>query len=361
MPRSTMAQRTATLAVLDDYAGTSTKHFSRVQGLVVDDFPETLNAAKPGGLKALVERLKPYEVISSMRERTAFPAELQEQLPNLKLLMTTGTRNASIDLKAATENNIIVTGTKGDRPANQSADYEPPTPAGQSTVNQHAWALLLSLCGRIVHDDRALKTSPTAWQSSLIITIPGKTLGLLGLGKLGTMMAKTAVSAFGMNVIAWSENLTQEKADAAAESAGLAKGTFKAVSKEELFRQSDVVSLHVVLSDRSRGVVGTQELGWMKKSAVLLNTSRGGLIDEQALIETLKKGGIEGFATDVFWEEPIGPDSPWRKADDWAKSAVVLSPHMGYVNAGTMNRWYDEQAEILQRYLKGEELPTRLN
>ncbi|EME82751.1 uncharacterized protein MYCFIDRAFT_36323 [Pseudocercospora fijiensis CIRAD86] len=357
-----MAQKTNTLvAVLDDYAGTSTNHFARVQGLKVDHFPETLNAAKSEGLKALVERLRPYEVISSMRERTAFPAELQNQLPNLKLLMTTGTRNASIDLNSATENNIIVTGTKGDRPANQSADYDPPPPAGQSTVNQHAWALLLSLCGRIVHDDRALKTSPTAWQSSLIITIPGKTLGLLGLGKLGTMMAKTAISAFDMNVIAWSENLTQEKADAAAENAGFAKGVFKVVSKEELFTRSDFVSLHVVLSERSRGVVGKRELGLMKKSAVLLNTSRGGLIDEQALIATLKEGGIEGFATDVFWEEPLGADSVWRKSEDWAKSAVVLSPHMGYVNAGTMNRWYDEQAEILEHYLRGEELPTRLN
>lgn len=331
------------MAVLDDYANIAAKHFQKIEGLQIDSFPDTLNTGNSSDLEVLIERLQPYEVISSMRERTAFPAALQKNLPNLKLVLTTGMRNASIDLQAASSYNITVTGTKGDHPStpSQAKDYDPPPPAGHSTVNQHAWALLLSLCSRIPQDDRALRTRPEAWQTSgTIITLPGKTLGLFGLGKLGTAMGKTAILAFGMKVVAWSANLTQEKADVAAESiAGLQKGSFKVVSsKEELLRVADVVSLHLVLSERTRGIIGEQELRVMKKKAVLVNTSRGGLIDEKALIETLTRGGIEGFATDVFWEEPLGRESVWRKAGEWAKSKTVLSPHMGYVNEGTMNR-----------------------
>lgn len=149
-------------------------------------------------------------------------------------------------------------------------------------------------------------------------------------------MAKVAVLAFGMRIIAWSENLTQEKADAAAQTVGL-DGAFQAVSREELFSRADVVSVHLVLSERSRGVVGKRELAWMKKSAVLVNTSRGPLVDEAALVEVLKEGRIAGAALDVFDVEPLPENSPWRDADGF-KSLVVLSPHMGYVNGGTMNR-----------------------
>lgn len=325
------------IAILDDYPGVAPKHFQHIKGLKIDSFPKTLSPSTPEGLEALVKRLEPYPIISCMRERTAFPADLQKKLPNLKLLLTTGTRNNALDLKAATDLNIVVAGTKGERPANPSADEELPPPAGHSAVNQHAWALLLSLCGRIPQDDRALKTSKDAWQQGMNIAIAGKTIGLLGLGKLGTAMAKVAVLAFGMKVIAWSPNLTQEKADDAAEGVGFEKGTFKAVSKEELFKQADVVSIHVVLSDRSRGIVGKEEFGWMKKSAVLLNTSRGPLIDENALVNVLKDGKIAGVALDVFDVEPLPADSPWRDSDSF-KSLVVLSPHMGYVNSGTMNR-----------------------
>ncbi|KAK5121068.1 hypothetical protein LTR85_005552 [Meristemomyces frigidus] len=353
------SHQTASLAILDDYVGIAAKHFSHTEGLKVDSFPDTLNPAKPDEFETLVKRLELYQIISSMRERTPFPAELQKRLPNLKLLLNSSVRNASIDMNCASERGIIVAGTKGDRPKDKKAledlDELPP-PAGHSTVIQLAWAQLLALCSRIPQDDHALKTDPTAWQSALMIPIAGKTLGILGLGKLGIGMAKVGALAFGMEVIAWSENLTQEKADAAAESAGLSKGAFKAVSKEELFRGSDVLSVHYVLSPRSRGIVGTEEFSCMKKSAILSNTSRGPLIDEGALIEALKAGRIKGASLDVFWEEPLPKDSPWRSTNSWAKSEVVLSPHMGYANEGTMNRWYQEQAENVERWMNGEEV-----
>ncbi|SMR41479.1 unnamed protein product [Zymoseptoria tritici ST99CH_1E4] len=350
------------LAILDDYPGIAPKHFQHIAGLKIDSFPETLSPNHKDGLEALIKRLEPYPIISTMRERTAFPAELIQNLPNLKLLLTTGLRNAALDLPAFSKHNVIVAGAKGERPANAAGEneYDLPPPPPHSAVNQHAWALLLSLAGRIPQDDRALKTSSTAWQNGTNVALAGKTLGLVGLGKLGTAMAKVGVLAFGMKVIAWSENLTQEKANAAAEGTGLEKGTFKAVGKEELFRSADVVSLHLVLSERSRGVVGEKELGWMKGSAMLLNTSRGPLIDEKALVEVLKEGRIAGAALDVYDVEPLPKDSPWRKADEF-KSLTVLSPHMGYVNAGTMNRWYEEQAENVERWLKGEEVLHKLN
>lgn len=354
--RRTMASSSeASLAILDDYAGIAASHFEHIKGLKVDSFPETLNAATPEGLEALAKRLQPYQVISAMRERTAILADLQKQLPNLKLIMTTGQRNASIDLKSAHELGITVTTALGARPKDTSGfigDDLPPPPSGNFT-NQHAWALLLGLCARLPQDDHAVKTDPKAWQSGFGIPLGGKTLGCAGLGKLGALMAKTAVQSFGMNVIAWSENLTQEKADKAAEDAGFAKGTFKAVSKEELFKQADVVSVHLVLSPRSRHVVGEKELAMMKKSALLVNTSRGGLIDDTAFIKVLKEGGIRGAALDVFSIEPLPEDSPYRSTD--FKSQVVLSPHMGYVNGGVMNRWYQEQAQTVEKWMKGEE------
>lgn len=327
------------LAILDDYAGIAPKHFQHIKGLSkIDSFPETLNPSTPDGLEALVQRLQPYQIISSMRERTPFPAELQQKLPNLKVLLNSSARNNSIDLKTASELGITVTGTTGSRPENPKEGEELPPPAGHSAVNQHAWALLLSLCGRIPQDDRALKTDKKSWQNGTCISLAGKTMGIVGLGKLGSAMARVAVLGFGMEVLAWSENLTQEKADLAAEGCGFEKGTFRTVGKEELFRRADAVSLHMVLSERSRGVVGERELGWMKGGAVLVNTSRGPLIDEGALVRCLREGGIAGVALDVFDVEPLPEDTPWRKSDSF-KSLVVLSPHMGYVNGGTMNRY----------------------
>lgn len=259
-------------------------------------------------------------------------------------------RNNGIDLPAATQYGIIVTGAKGERVSGGHDDdddddkyktYEAPPPTGHTTVIQHSWALLLSLMSRIVEHHNLLQqrqqqedssstrsSSPAAaaWQQGTIMTLPGKKLGLVGLGKLGVAFGKIALQSFGMEVLAWSTNLTQERADEQAVAVGLEKGSFRAVGKEELFGGADVVSLHVVLSERTRGVVGKKELEMMKKRAVLLNTSRGGLIDEHALIETLTAGSIAGFASDVFWEEPLGPESVWRRIGEWSKSSTVFSP-----------------------------------
>ena len=360
-----MANQNADLvvAILDDYAGIANKHFDRIHGVQTVSFKKTLNASHDQDREELVERLLPYQMVSTMRERTPFLADVLSRLPNLRVLMTTGMRNASIDLDFASQRGITVTGTKGDRPGgrSESSALPLPPPPGHSSVVQHAWALVLGLCGRIPQDDRALRTSSTAWQSGLMIPIAGKTLGVLGLGKLGVGMAKVGVLAFGMEVVAWSENLDQKKADAAAESAGLSTGAFKAVNKEELFRQADVLAVHYVLSPRSRGIVGAKDLAHMKKTAILVNTSRGPLIHEESLIEALAEGKIGGAALDVLWEEPLPASSGWRNVDKWSKSAVVLSPHMGYVNEGTMERWYEEQAQNVERWVKGDELLNRMN
>jgi len=331
----TMASKTgSSLAILDDYGGIATKHFESIEGLKVSSFPETLNPASPEGLQALVERLKPFNVISTMRERTPFPADLQKQLPNLKLLLTTGVRNASLDLHFASEKGITIAGTKGAKPGNpdHTKSAHLPPPPGYDSTTQHTWALILSLCSRIPEDTAALKSDPKQWQSGYSMALGGKTLGLCGLGKLGANTARIGAQAFGMKIIAWSENLTQEKADAAAENAGLPKGTFKAVSREELFREADVLSLHYVLSPRSRGIVGKDELAMMKPTSVLINSSRGPLIDESALLAALEQGLIRGAALDVWWQEPLPADSPWRAYN--GKSELVMSPHMGYVNEG---------------------------
>jgi lactate dehydrogenase-like 2-hydroxyacid dehydrogenase len=327
------------IAILDDYGGLASQHFTGITGLKVDSFPETLNPASEEGLQALAARLKPYTIISTMRERTPFPATLQSQLPNLRLLLTTGVRNASLDIPAATSQGVVIAGTTGAKPghpdhsAKESASAPPPP--GYDSTTQHTWALILSICSRIPQDNAALRSDPKIWQSSFSLALGGKTLGLCGLGKLGANAARIGAQAFGMNVIAWSENLTQEKADAAAESAGLPRGTFKAVSKEELFRTADVISLHYVLSPRSRGIVGVEELAMMKSSSVLVNSSRGPLIDEKALLATLERGGIRGAALDVWWQEPLPEDSPWRRYS--GKSELVMSPHMGYVNEGKLD------------------------
>ncbi|KAK3674092.1 hypothetical protein LTR78_005939 [Recurvomyces mirabilis] len=355
---------TIRLAIFDDYACIAREHFEKVPNIHIEDFPDTLNPATQDGLEALAKRLQPYQIVSTMRERTPFPAELMKRLPKLQVILNASARNASIDVKQATEQGIVVTGTKGEVPTDErllNTLPNLPPPKGHSSVVQHGWAMLLALMSRLPQDDHALKTEPGAWQNGLMMPIAGKTLGIVGLGKLGVGMAKIGVLAWGMKVLAWSENLTQEKADAAAESAALPKGSFEYVNKQELFEKSDVVSLHLVLSARSKSIVGKQELASMKKSSIIVNTSRGPLIDEEALIETLKAGTIRGAALDVYWEEPLSAQSPWRTTSEWAKSEILLSPHMGYVNEGTMHRWYQEQAEDVARWMKGEEVAVRMN
>ncbi|KAF4550761.1 D-isomer specific 2-hydroxyacid dehydrogenase-like protein 5 [Elsinoe fawcettii] len=372
------------IAILDDWANIATKHFSNIPNLKISSYPATLSPKDPSELKQLTEQLQSYTIISTMRERTPLPSSLLSQLPNLKMVLTTGVRNASIDLNHCKSHSIIVAGTKGTRPAFYDSAGNPihtspsisrpatpegtvekttPLPPGYSSTTQHTLSLLLALTSRVTTDDAALKSSPSAWQSGLTIPLAGKTLGIVGLGKLGAQFARTCVLALGMKVVAWSSSLTQEKADATTTELGLEDGSIRAVSKEELFAQADVVSVHYVLSDRSRGLIGKDELRRMKRSAVLVNTARGPIIDEEALLDVLDRGGIRGAALDVFWNrEPLEGNSRWRttKWGENGRARVVLSPHMGYVNESTMEGWYAEQAADVERWMKGEEVGFRI-
>ncbi|KAH0847331.1 hypothetical protein AYO21_03757 [Fonsecaea monophora] len=349
------------LAILDDYASISLPHFQSLQGQVqIDTFPTTLNARIPEEHTKLVERLQPYTIISSMRERTLFPRSVLEKLPNLKLLLTTGMKNAAIDLAACKDLGITVAGTMG----------KPNAVQGYDATNEVTWALILGFAKDLVHGDTLVQGSnssasdPNAasggWQTHLTAGLAGKTLGLLGLGRLGTQCAVTGTLGFGMKVLAWSTSLTQEKADEAAQSRGLPKGSFRvAGSKKELFEQADVLSVHYVLSERSRGIVGAADLAAMKKSAFVVNTSRGPLIDEPALLAALEAGSVRGVALDVFEVEPLPKDSPWRRPNYWGRdgrSRVLLSPHMGYVEEETMHSWYDYHCRAVESFIKGEEL-----
>jgi len=360
-----MTAPTVDLAVLDDYQNLSFAHFSSVapERLQTTRFADTLNPRNPADLPKLIERLKPFTVISCMRERTPFTPELLRALPNLKLLLTTGLRNLAIDLPTCTELGVVVAGTDPKHnltpPSRDSKKSKRTVPDSTTT---HCWALILGLARQIARDDRLIKSG--GWQGSTLATqISGKTLGLCGLGRLGIAVGRIAVTAWGMRVICWSSSLTQEAADEKAKGAGLEAGEFEVVSKEELFKQADILSLHYVLSERSRGIVGKQELAWMKKSALLVNTSRGPLVDENALLEVCKAGGIAGTALDVFDVEPLPQDSQWRTTrwGEDGRSEVVLSPHMGYGETETLNSWYAENAKNLQRWLSGEELHARLN
>ncbi|TKX19635.1 2-hydroxyacid dehydrogenase-like protein 3 [Elsinoe australis] len=372
------------LAILDDWANIAPKHFSNIPNLRITSFPDTLSPASPTELTQLITRLQPYTILSTMRERTPLPSNLLSSLPNLRLILTTGVRNASIDLSHCKTHSITVAGTRGVRPAYYDADGHPihtspstsrpatppgtvartaTLPPGYSSTTQHTLSLLLALTSRVVEDDAALKSDPRAWQSGLSMPLGGKVVGIVGLGKLGAQFARVCVLALGMRVVAWSSSLNQGRADEVARELGLEEGSIAAVSKEELFRTADVVSVHYVLSERSRGLIGREELGVMKRDAVLVNTARGPIVDEEALLETLERGAIRGVALDVFWSrEPLEKDSRWRTTR-WGmegRSRVVLSPHMGYVNESTMEAWYAEQAADVERWTRGEEVGLRL-
>ncbi|KAF2654132.1 glycerate dehydrogenase [Lophiostoma macrostomum CBS 122681] len=370
------------LAILDDYHNIAAEHFSHIEPskVAITTFNDTLPAyshphTTDDDRKALVERLKPFNVLSTMRERTPFPAELLRQLPNLKVILATGTQFETFDLKTAKELGIFVAAAPGKgrtdgkgsgTSARAKIDIKK---GGGHPTTQHTWALILALARNIAADDAVVKGKGVAlgWQTELAIGMQGKTLGLVGFGRIGALVARVGLLAWGMKIICWSANLTQDKADKLADDVGLpANGggivsedekPFKVVSKEELFKESDVVSLHYVLSDRSRGIVGSKELDWMKDSALLVNTSRGPLIDEAALLDTLQNGCIRGAALDVFDVEPLPADSPWRQNWDLpGKSRVLLTPHMGYVAEDTLQTWYEESAENLERYLNGQDL-----
>lgn len=366
------------LAIIDDYLDTSAPHFSHIPAsrLQVDTYRDTVVPRDEASTAQLVKRLEPYDLISCVRERTAFPANLLRRLPNLRLLLAMGTQFEEFDLAAAKELGIAVVAAPGlGRTDDPDAVRRPDIRRGGGhPTTQHAWALLLALARNVAADDAAIKVSgggaAPAWQSGLATGLTGLTLGVVGLGRLGAAVARIGHLAFGMHVTCWSENLTQERADQMAAQVGLSPddgpgGTkvFQAVSKDELFSGADAVSLHYVLSKRSRGLVGARELGMMKPSALLVNTSRGPLVDQAALVDVLERGGIRGVAMDVFDVEPLPGDSPWRRADYWGRdgrSKVLTTPHMGYMNEDLMNAWYAETAENVERWLDGRELLHRI-
>lgn len=307
------------VAILDDYQGVAltSADWSSLDGRAeVTVFRDTL----PVG-PALVERLKPFEALAIMRERTPFKEELLSQLPNLKLILSTGRRNAAIDLDFAHSRGITVCNT------------------GYSShgAMEHTWALILSALRHIVQENTSLRSA--GWQTRVGIDLKGKTLGVVGLGNIGAEIAKIG-QAFGMKVIAWSQNLTDEKArEAGAER----------VEKRDLFARADIVTLHLILSHRSRGIVGREELAAMKKTAWLINTSRGPLIDEDALIETLTEERIAGAALDVFDSEPLPADHPFRSLKN-----VLATPHVGYVTEDTYKIFYQDIVENIAAWLDGK-------
>ena len=269
---------------------------------------------------AVVERLKDFDIVMAMRERTPFPRSLLERLPKLRLLTTTGMRNAAIDLPAAADCGVVVCGTGG-------VLY----PTAELT-----WGLILALFRHIPREDRA--TRGDQWQVSMGIGVHGKTLGVIGLGNLGSQVA-TVGKAFQMSVLAWSQNLTAERA---------AKFGVTLVSKDELLSQSDIVTIHLVLSQRTSGLLGARELGLLKSTAYLVNTSRGPIVDEQALVEALEKKTIAGAALDVFDEEPLPLDHPLRRLEN-----TVITPHIGYVTAETYKIFFDQTVENIRAFLNG--------
>lgn len=308
----------ARVALLDDYQGVALRMAdwkSLPAGTDVIAFPDHL--ADEG---ALATRLADFDVVMAMRERTAFTRSLLERLPKLRLLITAGMRNASIDMKAAAERGVLVCGTAG-----------LPYPTAEL-----AWGLILGLMRRIPAEDRA--TREGRWQVSLGLGLNGKTLGVLGLGTLGSRVAKVG-RAFEMDVLAWSQNLTAARA---------AEVGASLVPKDELLARSDIVSIHLVLSERTRGLLGARELGLMKRSAYLVNTSRGPLVDEAALIDALRNGTIAGAGLDVFDPEPLPAGHPFRSLPN-----IVVTPHLGYVTEETYRVFYGHALEDVQAFLRG--------
>ncbi|KAI0532538.1 hypothetical protein GGR58DRAFT_164086 [Xylaria digitata] len=378
------------MAVLDDYLGIAEPHFSHIPRTKISinflkEALPPLGSRAASELQPAIDKLRPYTVISSMRERTPFPAALLRSLPNLRLLLATGTQFETFDLAAARDLGIQVVAAPGrgrtddriatfaGRPVRPKLDIRR---GGGHPTTQHTWALILALARNVAFDDAAMKDpARRAWQSRLAVGMSGATLGILGLGRLGAAVARIGSLAFGMRVVCWSANLTQERADAKAVELGLpARGgvgvypldteepTFKVVSKEEMLLQSDVLSLHYVLSERSKGIIGREELAMMKPSALLVNTSRGPLVNEDALYEALHRGTIRGAALDVFDPEPLPTSSRWRSTE-WGtgeKGSLIITPHMGYAEEGIMHTWYEETAENLERWLQGSELLHRL-
>jgi phosphoglycerate dehydrogenase-like enzyme len=306
------------IAVLDDYqsAAAGFADWSLVPGPVdVVEFADHL-----ADEDALVDRLTPFDVVVAMRERTPFPRTLLERLPHLRLLVTTGRRNASIDVAAAAERGITVCGTGSHA-------------AGPVELT---WALILAVARQVPLEDASVRAG--GWQETVGTDLAGATLGVLGLGRLGERVARIG-QAFDMDVVAWSQNLTGQRA---------AEVGVRRVDRDELFATADVLTVHLLLSDRTRGLVGRDELERMKPSAILVNTSRGPIVDEAALLDALSSSRIAGAGLDVFDTEPLAPDHPLRSAP-----RTVLTPHLGYVTEKTYEIFFREAVEDVAAFLAG--------
>jgi phosphoglycerate dehydrogenase-like enzyme len=311
------------LSILDDYQGVALDMADwapvRARGIeiAVERFPFA-------DADDVVRSLADSEIVAAMRERTPFPRSIVDRLPKLKLLITTGMRNASFDMAALRDRGVTVCGTGGPG-------------GGNEDTAELAWGLILGAARRIAEDHAFMRHG--GWQTRIGHRVAGKTLGLLGLGRLGSAVARVGL-AFGMKAIAWSQNLTAEKA---------AEQGVERVEKDELFRRADILSVHLVLSDRSRGLVGAREIGLMKPTSILVNTSRGPICDTAAVIEALKGGRLAYAGLDVYDQEPLPLNHPLRTAPN-----VILTPHIGYVTEENYRSSYPQIVENILGYLDGK-------
>lgn len=314
------------IAVLDDYQGVvaTLPCWARLQGRAsLDVFRGTLRSET-----ALAERLAPHEIVVAIRERTRFTASLLARLPRLELLALTGRNSGHVDVAAATTRGVLVTETAG----SAAAAFE------------HTMALTLALARKIPREERALREG--RWQTTVGVELAGKTLGVIGLGRIGGRIA--AFGTFlGMEVLAWGPTLTAERA---------AAGGARFVTLEALLRESDVVSIHTRLSEKTRGLIDAHHLAMMKPTAFLVNTARGPIVDEAALVAALRAKRIAGAALDVFDEEPLPPTHPLVALDN-----VVLTPHLGYVTHEAYDVFFGQAVEAIASYLDGETPPRALN
>jgi phosphoglycerate dehydrogenase-like enzyme len=311
------------LSILDDYQGVALDmaDWSPLQGRV-----EIVVERKPfAGEDEAADALANSEIVAAMRERTPFPRSLVERLPKLKLLNTTGMRNASFDLAALRDRGVVVCGTQG----------------GGLDTAELTWGLIIGAARRIAEDHRAMREG--LWQTRIGNRLEGKTLGVLGLGRLGSAVARVGL-AFDMKVIAWSPNLTADRAAAVG---------VERVEKETLLRQSDVLSVHMVLSPRTRGLINRNDIALMKNTAILVNTSRGPIVDVYAVIEALEVDRLGYAAFDVYDREPLPADHPLRRTRN-----VLLTPHIGYVTEENYRSSYPQIVENIVAFLDGH--PVRV-
>jgi phosphoglycerate dehydrogenase-like enzyme len=314
------------VAILDDYQGAaaSQPHWQRLADrIVLEVYRDTVQRED-----ALIERLRPYSIVVAIRERTRFSASVLKQLPALELLSLTGRNSGQADMAAAREQKILVTQTEG---------------SSASTI-ELTMAFILSVAHRVVEEDRAIRRG--LWQTGIGFELAGKTLGVIGLGRIGAPIAAFGKS-LGMRVLGWSSNLTEQKASAAG-------ATY--VPLDDLLRESDVVTLHLRLSERTKGIISARHLSLLKPTACLVNTARGPLVDEEALVKVLRERRIRSAALDVYETEPLPVDHPLRTLEN-----VVLTPHMGYVTAESYDQFFKQAIDNIEAYLDGRIPPGAIN